>query len=222
MTNGSTEIERYQSTGSLRCLNRTGARMRSRKIAYSSVRGIPIKPALALGPHVEFLPARDGALVMGDLVLTEDEVNPVLLKLQQGGVEQTALHNHLLGETPRVMYLHLDAQGEPVRLAAAIHAALAVSGTPLGAPSSTPAPQDSGLDTTQLDRVLGAHGMVNGGVYQVSIPRGEMIRDQGVELPPAMGVATALNFQATGDGKAVITGDFVLLAREVNPVIRSL
>jgi hypothetical protein len=190
-----------------------------------SVHGIPIKPALALGSHIEFLPVADaGAMVMGDLVLTEDEVNPVLLKLQQGGIDQTALHNHLLGETPRIMYLHLSAQGDPVHLASAIHAALALSGTPLGLPStSTSAPQDSGLDTKQLDQILGYHGKVNGGVYQVSVPRSETVHDdQGVAIPPAMGVATALNFQATGDGKAAVTGDFVLLGSEVNPVIRVL
>src|SRR2546423_2463221 len=166
------------------------------------------------------------AMVMGDLVLTEDEVTTVRTKLQQGGVEQTALHNHVLGESPRVMYMHIGAMGDAVKIAEAIHAALILSKTPLTAPTAAPtasAPiQDLGFDTKQVDQIMGQSGKVNGGVYQFSIPRTEEIREAGAVIPPSMGVAQAINFQPTGGGKAAITGDFVLIASEVNPVIRAL
>ncbi|HJQ35284.1 MAG TPA: DUF1259 domain-containing protein, partial [Pyrinomonadaceae bacterium] len=186
--------------------------------------GVRLKPALALGSWVAFKRMGDAAMVMGDLVLTEDEVTPVLTKLQEGGVEQTALHNHVLHESPRVMYMHIAAHGDPVKIAKAIHDALALSKTPMTA--SPPAPaggaQDLGLDAKQLDRLMGQSGKVNGGVYQFSVPRAEAITDGGMEVPPSMGLATAINFQPTGGGKAAITGDFVMVASEVNAVIRAL
>jgi hypothetical protein len=166
-------------------------------------------------------------MVMGDLVLTEDEVTPVLTKLQQGGVEQTALHNHVLGESPRVLYMHISAMGDAAKIAQAIHDALALSKTPLTAPPAPPAGgdqnQDLDFDTKQVERIMGQTGKVNGGVYQFSIPRAEEITEgTGGVIPPAMGVAQAINFQSTSGGKAAVTGDFVLIASEVNPVIRAL
>jgi hypothetical protein len=188
---------------------------------HVTVQGVLLKAGFALGGYVVFLPVGSGAMVMGDLVLTEDEINPVISRLEQGGIEQTALHNHLLFETPRVMYLHLGGQGDPVHLAQGIHSALLVTKTPM----STPAPGQPGplnLDTKQLDALLGYHGKATNGVYQYSIPRAETITDGGVTIPPAMGVATVINFQPTGQGKAAITGDFVLLGKEVPQVIRAL
>ena len=187
--------------------------------------GVQIKPALALGSWVAFKKMGDAAMVMGDLVLTEDEVTPVMTKLQEGGVEQTALHNHVLHESPRVMYMHIGAHGDPVRVAKAIHDALALSKTPMTAPAAAPGgggDQNLGIDTKQLDQLMGQAGKVNGGVYQFSIPRAESVTDGGMEVPPSMGLATAINFQPTGGGRAAITGDFVLVASEVNPVIRAL
>ncbi|MFP5265190.1 MAG: DUF1259 domain-containing protein [Blastocatellia bacterium] len=184
--------------------------------------GVQIKPALALGSWVAFKKMGDQAMVMGDLVLTEDEVTPVMTKLQQGGVEQTALHNHVLHESPRVMYMHIGAHGDAEKIAKAIYAALALTKTPLGAPASAAASQDLGINTKELDRIIGHGGKVNGGVYQFSVPRAEKIMEGGMEVPPSMGVATALNFQPTGSGKAAITGDFVMISGEVNPVIRAL
>ena len=184
--------------------------------------GVVLKAGLALGSHVEFLPMGQQAMMMGDLVLTEDEVNGVIVKLQQEGIEQTALHNHLLGETPRVMYLHIEGQGDPVHLATSIHSALVLTKTPFTAPSNSGQPQPLGVDTKQLDSILHANGKATGGIYQYSIARAETITADGTTIPPAMGVATALNFQPTGNGKAAITGDFVLLAQEVNPVIGAL
>src|SRR5215212_2998354 len=186
--------------------------------------GVQIKPALALGSWVAFKRMGDAAMVMGDLVLTEDEVTPVMTKLQQGGVEQTALHNHVLRESPRVLYIHINAMGDAAKIAQAIHDALALSKTPFAAPAGAPAggEQDLGVDTKQLDQLMGQSGKVNGGVYQFSVPRAEAVTDAGMEVPPSMGLATAINYQPTGGGKAAITGDFVLTAGEVNPVIRAL
>jgi len=162
-------------------------------------------------------------MVMGDLVLTEDEVMPVMTKLQEGGVMQTALHNHVLHESPRVMYMHISAMGDAVKIARAIHEALSLSKTPFTAPAGGGAQnQDIGIDTKQLDQLMGQTGKVNGGVYQFSVPRAEKISDNGMEVPPSMWTATAINFQPTGGGKAAITGDFVMIASEVNPVIKAL
>ena len=188
--------------------------------------GVQLKPALALGSWVAFKRMGDAAMVMGDLVLTEDEVTPVMTKLQEGGVEQTALHNHVLHESPRVMYMHIGGHGDPLKIARAIHAALALSKTPMTAPAPAPAggaqSPEIGVDTKRLDLLMGQSGKVSGGVYQFSVPRAEAITDGGMEVPPSMGLATAINFQPTGGGKAAITGDFVLTASEVNPVIRAL
>jgi len=186
-----------------------------------TARGVAIEPAFALGSWVAFERMGGAAMVMGDLVLLEDEVTPVLTALQQGGVEQTALHNHLQGESPRVMYMHIAGHGDAVQLAETIRAALALSATPMAAPSASAAP-DLGIDTQQIDATLGYRGNQAGRVYQFSIPRAEPITDRGMAVPPAMGTGTAINFQPTGDGKAAITGDFVLLGSEVNPVIRAL
>ncbi|HET9004593.1 MAG TPA: DUF1259 domain-containing protein, partial [Gemmatimonadaceae bacterium] len=147
---------------------------------------------------------------------------PVMKALQAGGVEQTALHNHLLLESPHVMYMHISAHGDAVKIATAIHTALGQTATPMEAPAAPAAPASIDLDTTAVAGALGRTGKVNGGVWQVSVPRRQRITDHGVEIPPTMGVATAINFQPTGGGKAAITGDFVMIASEVNPVIRAL
>src|SRR5215216_6116422 len=137
-----------------------------------TVNGVELKPALALGSWIAFKKTGAMTMVVGDLVLTEDEVTPVLTKLQEGGVEETALHNHVLHESPRVMYMHIGAHGDAVKIAKAIHDALSLSKTPFAAPASAPAggEQDLGIDTKQLDQIMGQSGKVNGGVYQFSIP----------------------------------------------------
>jgi Domain of Unknown Function (DUF1259) len=189
-----------------------------------TAKGVEIKPALALGSWAAFKMMVNQAMVMGDIVMTEDEVNPVISRLQQGGIEQTAVHNHLTGEAPRILYMHIDGHGDPVKLAETIKAALALTRTP--PPAATPAspsqPPDIGIDTRQIEQILGYSGKVNGGVFQVTAPRSEKIMESGMEVPASMGTGTAMNFQPTGDGKAAITGDFVMLASEVNPVIRAL
>jgi len=194
-----------------------------RKDLHVTVKGVDIKPALALGSWAAF--KRDGrtAMVMGDLVLTEDEVQPVMKKLQESGIEETALHNHLMWESPRVMYMHIASHGDAAQMAKAIHEALMLTKTP--APDASPATQSTtnlGFDQKQVEQILGHTGKVNGGVLQVAVPRSETITDSNMTIPPSMGVATALNFQPTGNNKAAITGDFVLLGSEVNPVLRAL
>ena len=189
---------------------------------HVTVKGVSIKPALALGSWLAFKNDGNGAIVMGDLVLAEDEVEPVMLKLQQSGIEQTALHNHLLGENPRVMYMHIEGRGEAVKLATALHDALALTKTPAPTP---PPPPPTGAPTklqSDVEAILGRKANINGGVLQFSVPRAETITDHGTEIPPSMGTATAINFQPTENGHAAITGDFVLIGDEVNPVIKTL
>ena len=186
--------------------------------------GVALKPGFALGGWLAFEKMGDQGMVMGDLVLTMDEVNPVMTKLAAAGIEITALHNHLLCNQPFTMYMHVLGHGDPVTLAAELHTALAESKTPLSttATAAPAAPPPIDLDTAAIDQTLGAKGTNNGGVYQFGIPRAEPIMDGGMVVPPAMGSAIAINFQPTGGGKAAITGDFVLLAKEVNPVLRAL
>ena len=186
-----------------------------------TVRGVQLKPAFALGTWVAFKGIHGAVMAMGDLVLTEDEVEPVMLALQKGGVDQTALHNHLLGESPRVMYMHIRAHGSAPAIARTIRGALSTTHTPLG-PPSPPSSQPVDLDTAAVASALGYHGTTNGGVYQVTVPRSDRVTENGMEIPPSMGVATAINFQPTGGGNAAITGDFVMTANEVNRVIRAL
>ncbi|MFL6837411.1 MAG: DUF1259 domain-containing protein [Bradyrhizobium sp.] len=186
--------------------------------------GVTIRPALALGGWVAFKPAHGGAMIMGDLVLLETEINPVMAKMIAGGIAITAVHNHLLRASPATFYMHVAGHGDPVKLASAIHDALAESKTPLtvGAPASPPPAVD--LDMARLDQILGVKGQANGGVYQFNVPRRDPISEGGMPLTPVapMGVATGINFQPTGGGKAAITGDFVLSTDEVNPVIVAL
>lgn len=192
-----------------------------RKDMNVTVNGVQIKAGLALGSWVAFKATSQGnAMAMGDIVLAEDEVGPVMAELQSGGIEITALHNHLLGESPRVMYMHIHGMGNAANLGKAIHQAIGKTKTPDAGAAA--APPDLDIDTKQIDQILGHNGKNNGGIYQVGVPRAEHITEGGMAIPNSMGVATSLNFQPTGGGKAAITGDFVLVAKEVNPVIKAL
>jgi hypothetical protein len=186
--------------------------------------GVTIKPALALGGWIAFKPAHGGVMVMGDLVLLESEINPVMLKMIASGLEITAVHNHLLRASPETFYMHVAGHGDPAKMATAIRDALAESKTPLtiAAPSGPPPAVD--LDTAQLDQIIGVKGQANGGVYQFNVPRRDPVTQEDMQLSPVgpMGVAIGINFQPTGGGKAAITGDFVLTSDEVNPVILAL
>jgi uncharacterized protein DUF1259 len=187
---------------------------------HVTVGAVTVRPSLALGSWVAFKQTADSTvMLMGDLVLLPIEVGAVMDALQRGGVQQTALHNHLTSESPHLVYLHISGRGRPVSLATAVHDALGFTRTP---PPTTAAPPALGLDTVQIAQALGARGKANGGVYQIGIPRAETVTMDGVEVPPAMGVATAINFQAIRATTVVATGDFVLIESEVNPVLRTL
>jgi biotin operon repressor len=184
--------------------------------------GVSLKPAFALGGWLAFEPAGAGALVMGDLVLLESEVNPVMQRLEQSGIEITAVHNHLLRSKPATMYMHVMGQGDPVELAKELHDGLSLSKTPLEAPSATGSTSKVDLDAAAIDKIMGTEGKANGAVLQYSLPRAEQIVEHGMPIPPALGTAIAINFQSTGTGKAAITGDFVLIGSEVTPVLKAL
>jgi hypothetical protein len=186
-----------------------------------TVEGVELKPALALGGWVAFSKPGAGSMVMGDLVLTEDEVPAVMASLESGGIQVTAVHNHVLHESPRVMYMHIGGHGDAVKLATSIKEAIGHTGIPAPKPAAT-APADIGIDTAGIEQAIGSKGKINGGVFQVGVPRAESITEAGMKVPSSMGLSTALNFQPTGGGKAAITGDFVLTGSEVNPVIQAL
>jgi hypothetical protein len=184
--------------------------------------GVQLKPAFALGSWLAFKRLDDQVMAMGDLALTDAEVNPVMTRLAEAGIEITAIHNHLLRADPNTMYMHVLGHGDPGRLAAAFRYALAASGTPLSDAAQSLMAPPLELDTTAIDAALGRKGQASGGVYQVSIPRAEPVREHGMDVPASMGSAIAINFQPTGKGNAAITGDFVLAADEVNPALRAM
>jgi len=184
--------------------------------------GVRLRTAFALGSWLAMKPTAHGVVAMGDLVLGEEEVNPVISRLQDGGIEQTAIHHHMARESPRVLYVHVHGHGDAVALARTVRAALALTTTPAPASAPSTPPPVLDLDTAAVRAALGYAGRANGGVYQVSIPRAETIRDAGEVIPPSMGLGTVINFQPTGNRRAAITGDFVMTSAEVNPVIKAL
>lgn len=185
--------------------------------------GVAIKPALALGGWLAFAPMHGDAMVMGDLVLLESEITPVMTKLLENGLQVTAIHNHILRASPATFYMHVAGHGDPARLAASIRDALAsASKTPFEAAPATAAAAEIDLDTAKIDQAMAAKGTVSGGVYQFGIPRRDPVTENGVPVNAALGGANAINFQPTGGGKAAITGDFLATAAEVNPLIKAL
>jgi hypothetical protein len=186
------------------------------------VAGVPVRPAFALGSWAAFKESGGQTMMMGDLVLLDREVNPVLTRLLAGGLEVTAIHNHLNDVTPHILYMHYAGHGDAESLARSLNDALGATGTPPAASGVAP-PVVSGLDTQAIEGILGRPGKVIGsGVFQVTVPRAAPVVEHGKEIPPAMGMAMPLNFQITGRGRAAITGDLVLIADEVNPVARAL
>jgi hypothetical protein len=189
-----------------------------------TVKGVPVKAGFALGSYAAFKQVGDHAMVMGDLVLLDQEIPAVISGLFANGLEVTAIHNHLNEMSPHVMYMHYAGHGDAVQLARGLRQALAASATPLGGTPAAPAASGGPtLDTKQIEQALGRSGRDSGGgVFQVTVPRAENITEMGTPLLPAMGVVTVLNFQPTTEGKAAITGDFVLIDKEVNAVARTL
>ena len=186
--------------------------------------GVAIKPALALGGWVAFAPMQGEAMLMGDLVLLDTEITPVMTKLLDSGLDVSAIHNHILRATPATFYMHVAGHGDPEKMASAIRAALSsASKTPFDPPATTAtAPPPIDLDTAGIDKAMGAKGTANGGVYQYGIPRRDPAREGGMQVNTPLGGANAINFQPTGGGKAAITGDFLVTGNEVNPLIRAL
>jgi Domain of Unknown Function (DUF1259) len=188
-----------------------------------TVKGVAVKAPFALGAYAAFKQIGSEVMVMGDLVLLDQEVPVVMSGLFASGLEVTAVHNHLNEMSPHVMYMHYQGHGDAVQLARGLRQALSASGTPFGASSASPSPTAPGLDTRQIEQALGRAGRdIGAGVFQVIAPRAEPITEMGHPLLPAMGVTTVMNFQPTDDGKAAITGDFVLIDREVNAVAQTL
>lgn len=188
-----------------------------------TVDGIPAEPGLALGSWAGFQKTGTGddAVTMGDLVLLESEVEAVIDTLVSGGFEILAIHNHLIGETPHVVYVHYHGHGDPATLAKTLKTALAKTKTP--PPGNAPAKPTAEQDKTfeKLQTALGRKGTMSGRILQVGVPRAEPIRDEGMEIAPAMGMSNSINFQTVGS-RIATTGDFVLIADEVNPVLREL
>ncbi|MEH2498502.1 opacity protein-like surface antigen [Bradyrhizobium sp. AZCC 1678] len=186
--------------------------------------GVAIKPALALGGWVAFAPMQGEAMLMGDLVLLDTEITPVMTKLLDSGLDVSAIHNHVLRASPATFYMHVAGHGDPEKIATAIRAALSsASKTPFDPPATTATAAPAiDLDTAAIDAAMGAKGTVNGGVYQYGIPRRDPAKENGMQVNAALGGANAINFQPTGGGKAAITGDFLVTGNEVNPLIRAL
>ena len=188
---------------------------------HVSVHGLAIKPGLALGSWAAFLGTDDNAMVMGDLVLLEGEVNPVIAKLRSSGFDISAVHNHLMEESPKVLYVHYMGHGPAVQLATSLRAALALSKTPLEKPEA--ATEEAAPAWVQaVEDAVGRKGTFKGGVLSYGVARSEAITMGRMTIPPAAGVAEAINFQAADSGNVATTGDFVLTAEEVNPVISEL
>jgi hypothetical protein len=195
-----------------------------RKDLHVTLGGVEVKPGLALGAWAAFhRVGENDAMIMGDLVLTEDEVAPVMKTLHEGGVEVTALHNHLVGETPKIIYIHMGGHGDPVKLARAIKQAVGRTKSPF--PQASPAKEsaaDLGFDVAAVDNIMGRQGSVSGGVLHYIVPRAEKLTEEGMDTPPSMGAGTVINFQPTGNGRAAIAGDFAMTGKEVGRVMKVL
>jgi hypothetical protein len=189
---------------------------------WPEIDGVEVKPGLALGSWAAFAGSDSDASVMGDLVLLEDEVNPVMRKLRAAGFEITAVHNHLMKETPSVLYMHYMGHGKATDIAQSLRGALAGSKTPLDKPAPPAAAGEPPAFVKIVEDGVGTKGRFAGGVLSFGIPRSNAITDHGMTLTGAQGVAESINFQDAGSGKVATTGDFVLTAEEVNLVISAL
>jgi Domain of Unknown Function (DUF1259) len=184
-----------------------------------TIRDFKVSPGLALTSWIGILSMGNESMMMGDLVMQDSEESAVVAKLISSGLSITAIHNHLTNEQPAIKYIHFSGSGDPLKLAASIKSVLAITGTPLTAPGS---PQTTvSPDWSKVEAILGKTGKHNGMLLQYSFARKEKLLEAGMEMPAAMGMATGINLQMDGN-LAATTGDFVLLANEVNPVIKAL
>ncbi len=182
---------------------------------------VSIEPRLALTSWIAFKQMGNNAMMMGDLVLLDREIDPVISKLVSNGIEITALHNHLVNESPSVMYMHFSGEGDPVKLAQTMKSALAETNTPLTTPKAKTEQSSPNINWSKVISILGKTGKQEGNLLKYSFPRAETITENGMDIPPSMGMAAPINFQMVGE-KAAAYGDFVLLGSEVNPVVKAL
>lgn len=189
---------------------------------HVTVDGVTVKAGLALGSWAAFMGTDANAMIMGDLVLLEEELNPVMDKLRSSGFEITAVHNHLIHESPHVLYMHYMAHGPAAQLAASLKAALSASKTPLEKPAAATEEATPPAWVKSVEDSVGRKGTLKGGVLSYGVARADAITLDSTTVPPAAGVSEAINFQEAGPGKVATTGDFVLTAAEVNPVLAEL
>ncbi len=186
-----------------------------------SSQGVAIKPGLSLGGYATFTRYGDAGMMMGDLVVTETELPKVIDALQAHGIELTALHKHLLEQSPPVWWLHVHAMGDPVVLGQGLKAALDATAIP--APAAPPAAQPPvEVDTAGIDAALGRKGTADGGIYKFTVARNQTITADNYVLPAGLGLTTSINFQPVGAGKAAINGDIVMTGQEIQKVIAAL
>jgi len=184
-----------------------------------SVGDFSVAPGLALTSWVALHRMGSESMMMGDLCMLDSEEPAVMAKLVELGLGVTAIHNHLVGEKPAIKFLHFSGSGDAVTLAGKIKQVFALTGTPLGTPAAAAA--TSTPDWSAVEAVLGTKAKKSGSVLSYGFPRNEKLMESGMEMPAPMGMATGINFQMDGS-RAATTGDFVLLADEVNKVVKAL
>jgi hypothetical protein len=182
-----------------------------------TLNGIRLAPGSDLSHEIRMQDVGNKTVVMGELVLVEGEVANVTRQLRDANISETALHNHLLHESPPLMSLHFYAYGDPANITIAISDIIA----PLGQGPEVKF-DSQGMDTGMLDLIMGKKGKADGGVYGYSIPRADNVTINGIVLSPHMDISTEITFQPTGSGNALVIGEYVLEAKEVEPVISAL
>jgi hypothetical protein len=184
--------------------------------------GVLVRAELALGSHVSFVRYTDGStMLMGDLVVTEKELQPFIDVLQRHGIAVTALHKHLLSQTPDIWWVHVHAHGhDPLAVARGLRAAFDRTGTPPPRPS-VPS-RHTGMDTAGIDAALGVRGSFDDGIYKSVFVRRETVTESGMVLPPGLGSTTAFNWQSLGGGRVAVNGDCAMVAGEVQNVLAAL
>lgn len=187
-----------------------------------TIAGEAMPTALGFVSWAAFKDMGDQTMVMGDLVLLEKEVNPVITALEQNGIQITALHNHFFWENPRVMFMHIGGTGSKAALAKGLRLALDQTATPKAVAATAPGPRAPGpsLNTQRLEQILGHKGQVSGEVFKITVGR-QGVKMGGMELTSSMGLNSWAAFVGT-DARAHVAGDVVMTASEVNRVIRAL
>jgi uncharacterized protein DUF1259 len=194
-----------------------------------TVRGVTLEPSFALTSYQNFRSTGKGAEIQlkGDLLLLPDEVNPVMSRLMKGGMQITALHNHLMGENPRLMDLHFGGSGAAGTLASVLRDALALTASHLYPNASELLEENLPSDEVQgafkqVQQILGQEGTIARHVLQVHVARKDPIRSGNADLPPAMGTCICMAFQGAGPGEVAATGELAVIQDELMPVLQAL